>query len=154
MKKIVLMMALTILLATSVLAQAVELSVGVAKFADDSKMTVTADLAQKVGSAWKQPITLDLLVLESGGLAGAVGIKLIEGNIKVNLGYAPGEKAPTFGKDTWKNLLGAVQYTLTQTPAPAALGFLPSDPPLRELSVGMISGQRVGAEYTYRWGEK
>ena len=132
-------------------AQAVEVSVGVAKFADDSKMAVTADLGQQFGSFKGQPITADLLVLESGGLAGAVGIKLIEGNIKVNLGYAPGEKAPTISKDTWKNFLGAVQYTLTSTPAPAALGFLPSDPPIRELNVGMISRQRVGAEYTLRF---
>lgn len=151
MKKVILVGLAVMMMALCLSAQAVEVSVGVAKFADDSKMAVTADLGQQFGSFKRQPITADLLVLESGNLAGAVSLKLTGGNFKGSLGYAPGEKAPTISKDTWKNFLGAVQYTLTSTPAPVALGFLPSDPPLKELSVGLISRQRVGAEYAMRF---
>jgi hypothetical protein len=153
MKKMLLvgLMAL-ILVSMTVAAQAgIEVGLGFARFADDSKINITADLAQQYGSLKGNPITADVIILESGNAALGSSLKLNTGNFKLSLGFAPGEKAPTFSKETWKNLMGALQYTLAETPAPVALGFLPTDPPLKEMNVGLISQRRIGAEYTLRF---
>lgn len=161
MKTVLLVSLLLALLpAMTIPAGAAEISAGIARFADDSTLAVAADLAQPIGSLKGNPITVDALILSTGDIAGAVSIKANLGNFKVSLGFAPGAKAPTFSKDTWKNFLGALQYTLITQPAPAALGFLPTDPPAQELNVGIVHPPfqtaraglgLVGAEYVVRW---
>jgi len=143
---LLLLLTLAILLATTSLAPAQiapELSAGVAIFAAGPPVSVTGSISQRVGSIKAAELSLDALFLatpgESSGMAGAICVKAkTAGNMKAGAGYAPARNTTEISA---KNLFVSLQY-VKATPAPAALGFGPTDPPIMELTIGSQTDQQ------------
>jgi len=159
---LLLLLMLAILLAMTSLAPAQiapELSAGVAIFAAGPPVSVSASISQRLGmTIGDADFTLDGIFLatpgEGSGAAAAICAKAkTEGNMKAGLGYAPGRNTT---KICTTNAFLNLQY-VKATPAPAALGFGPTDPPIMELTVGSQTDQQgkpyIGASCTKRFDD-